>query len=124
MLPCCPPHHAECPAMFPRAKTRTLTAAERQYLAQVRDRGSDWRERRRERTVLRLDEGRFLDGVQYSRNSRTKPQPTIGSPGWRRGLKGVSDLTNSGAPRKLSAPGKKVRPDGPSVENPPVREIW
>jgi hypothetical protein len=49
--------------MSRRAKTLTLTAEERQHLMQVEERGSDWRERRRARTVLLLDEGRSLDGV-------------------------------------------------------------
>jgi hypothetical protein len=42
--------------MSRRAKKFTLTAQERQQLTQVEERGSDWRERRRARTVLLLAE--------------------------------------------------------------------
>ena len=49
--------------MSRRAKKFTLTAQERQQLTQVEERGSDWRERRRARTVLLLAEGGSLDGV-------------------------------------------------------------
>ena len=59
----CPLQPPECLAMSRRAKKFTLTAQERQQLTQVEERGSDWRERRRARTVLLLAEGGSLDGV-------------------------------------------------------------
>ena len=39
------------------AKTLALTEEERRQLTQIDERGSDWRERRRARTVLLLDKG-------------------------------------------------------------------
>ncbi|NMQ07146.1 hypothetical protein E4Q08_18825, partial [Candidatus Accumulibacter phosphatis] len=45
------------------AKTLALTEEERRQLTQIDERGSDWRERRRARTVLLLDKGLSISAV-------------------------------------------------------------
>ena len=49
--------------MSRKAKTLTLTEEERRQLTQIEARGSDWRERRRARTVLLLGQGRSIEDV-------------------------------------------------------------
>lgn len=88
--------------MSRRAKTLTLTAEERQHLTQLEERGSDWRERRRARTVLLLDEGRSLDGVAIQQKLHKETVANHRDTWLARGFNGLSDLPRSGAPRKLS----------------------
>ena len=45
------------------AKSLTLTEEERQQLRRIDERGSDWRERRRARTLLLLDQGLSIDAA-------------------------------------------------------------
>ena len=98
----CPPQHPECLAMSRRAKTLTLTAAEREHLTQVEERGSDWRERRRARTLLLLDKGGTLEGVAIQQKVHKETVANHRDAWLARGFKGLSDLPRSGAPRKLS----------------------
>ncbi|MBK8115698.1 MAG: hypothetical protein IPK44_14870 [Candidatus Accumulibacter sp.] len=49
--------------MSRKAKTLALTEEERRQLTQINERGSDWRERRRARTVLLLDKGLSISAV-------------------------------------------------------------
>ena len=53
----------ESHAMSRQAKSVTLSEEERRRLARIDERGSDWRERRRARTVLLLDQGLSIDAV-------------------------------------------------------------
>ena len=88
--------------MSRRAKTLTLTAQERQQLTQVEERGSDWRERRRARTVLLLAEGGSLDGVAKQQKLHKETVANHRDAWLARGFIGLRDLPRSGAPRKLS----------------------
>jgi transposase len=88
--------------MSRRAKKFTLTAQERQQLTQVEERGSDWRERRRARTVLLLAEGGSLDGVAKQQKLHKETVANHRDAWLARGFIGLRDLPRSGAPRKLS----------------------
>ena len=98
----CPLQPPECLAMSRRAKTLTLTAQERQQLTQVEERGSDWRERRRARTVLLLAEGGSLDGVAKQQKLHKETVANHRDAWLARGFIGLRDLPRSGAPRELS----------------------
>ncbi len=88
--------------MSRRAKTLTLTVAEREHLTQVEERGSDWRERRRARIVLLLDKGGTLEGVAIQQKVHKETVANHRDAWLARGFEGLSDLPRSGAPRKLS----------------------
>jgi len=89
--------------MCRKAKTLTLTAEERHQLTQIDERGSDWRKRRRARTVLLLDEGRSLDGVALQQKIHKETVANHRDAWLSRRFDGLCDRSRSGAPRKLSA---------------------
>jgi transposase len=94
--------------MSRRAKALTLTVQERGHLMQVEERGSDWRQRRRARTALLLDEGRSLDGVATQQKIHKETVANHRDAWLARSFDGLSDLPRSGAPRKLSEAHKQV----------------
>ena len=118
--------------MSRRAKTLTLTAEEREHLTQIEERGSDWRERRRARTVLLLAEGGSLDGVAKQQKLHKETVANHRDAWLARGFIGLRDLPRSGAPRKLSETYQQVlcawataeACTAPPVEGPPVRGTW
>ena len=88
--------------MSRKAKTLTLTEEERRRLTQIAERGSDWRERRRARTVLLLDQGLSIDGVVAEQKIHRETVACHRDAWLARGVAGLCDLPRSGAPRKLS----------------------
>lgn len=84
------------------AKTLALTEEERRQLTQIDERGSDWRKRRRARTVLLLDEGRSLDGVALQQKIHRETVANHRDAWLARSFDGLCDRPRSGPPRKLS----------------------
>ncbi|WP_353849941.1 helix-turn-helix domain-containing protein [Accumulibacter sp.] len=116
----CPLQPPECLAMSRRAQTLTLTAQERQQLTQVEERGSDWRERRRARTVLLLAEGGSLDGVAKQQKLHKETVANHRDAWLARGSSGcatcraVVPLANYRKRiSRYSAPGRRLRPVRP-----------
>ena len=94
--------------MSRKAKTLSLTEEERGQLTQIDERGSDWRERRRARTVLLLDKGLSIDAV-VTQQKIHKETGACHRDAWLvRGFTGLRDLPRSGAPRKLSEAYRQV----------------
>ena len=91
------------------AKTLTLSAEERRRLAWIDERSSDWRERRRARTVLLLDRGRSLGAVVAQQRIHRQTVACHRDAWLARSFQGLRDLPRSGAPRKLSETHKQVR---------------
>jgi transposase len=88
--------------MSRKAKTLTLTAEQRRQLSQIDKSDSDWRERRRARTVLLLGEGKSVAGVAAEQNIHKETVACHRDAWLARGFDGLRDLPRSGAPRKLS----------------------
>ena len=84
------------------AKTLALTEEERRQLTQIDERGSDWRERRRARTVLLLDKGLSISAVVTAQKIHKETVACHRDAWLARGVTGLRDLPRSGAPRKLS----------------------
>ena len=94
--------------MSRKAKTLALTEEERRQLTQINERGSDWRERRRARTVLLLDQGRSIDDVVAEQKIHRETVACHRDAWLVRGFAGLRDLPRSGAPRKLSEVHRQV----------------
>jgi transposase len=94
--------------MSRKAKTLTLTDEERRQLTQIEERGSDWRERRRARTILLLDQGLSIDGVVAKQKIHRETVACHRDAWLLRGFAGLRDLPRSGAPRKLSEVHRQV----------------
>ena len=90
------------------AKTVTLSEEERQRLARIDERGSDWRERRRARTVLLLAQGLSIDAVVAQQRIHRETVACHRDAWLARSFQGLRDLPRSGAPRKLSETHKQV----------------
>ncbi len=88
--------------MSRKAKTLTLTAEQRRQLTQIDESGSDWRERRRARTVLLLGEGRSVARVAAEQSIHKETVACHRDAWLARSFEGLRDLPRSGAPRKLS----------------------
>lgn len=88
--------------MSRKAKTLTLTAEERQQLTQIDERGSDWRERRRARTVLLLDGGGSVGEVAAQQKIHKETVACHRDAWLARRLDGLRDRPRSGAPHKRS----------------------
>ena len=94
--------------MSRKAKTLTLTAEERCQLTRIDERSSDWRERRRARTVLLLDKGLSIDAVATQQRIHKETVACHRDAWLVRGFAGLRDLPRSGAPRKLSETHRQV----------------
>ena len=90
------------------AKTVTLSEEERQRLARIDERGSDWRERRRARTVLLLAQGLSIDAVVAQQRIHRETVACHRDAWLARSFPGLRDLPRSGAPCKLSETHKQV----------------
>ncbi len=90
------------------AKTLTLSAEERRRLAWIDERSSDWRERRRARTVLLLDRGRSLGAVVAQQRIHRQTVACHREAWLARSFDGLRALPRSGAPRKLSETHQEV----------------
>jgi len=88
--------------MSRKAKTLTLTAEQRRQLTQIDESGSDWRERRRARTVLLLGEGMSVARVAAEQSIHKETVACHRDAWLARSFEGLRDLPRSGAPRKLS----------------------
>ncbi|WP_353849922.1 helix-turn-helix domain-containing protein [Accumulibacter sp.] len=117
--------------MSRKAKTPALTEEERRLLTQINERGSDWRERRRARTVLLLDKGLSISAVVTEQKIHKETVACHRDAWLLRGVAGLRDLPRSGALAnyrkrisRYSAPGRRLRPVRPPVEGPPVRGTW
>jgi len=88
--------------MSRKAKALTLTAEQRRQLKQIDESGSDWRERRRARTVLLLGEGRSVARVAAEQSIHKETVACHRDAWLARSFEGLRDLPRSGAPRKLS----------------------
>ena len=129
MLP--PFQPPESHAMSRPAKTVTLSEEERQRLARIDERGSDWRERRRARTVLLLAQGLSIDAVVAQQRIHRETVACHREAWLARSFPGLRDLPRSGAPCKLSETYKQVlgawakkEACTASVEDSPVRRAW
>ena len=105
MLP--PLQPPESHAMSRQAKTVTLSEEERRRLARIDERGSDWRERRRARTVLLLAQGLSIDAVVAQQRIHRETVACHRDAWLARSFQGLRDLPRSGAPRKLSETHKR-----------------
>jgi transposase len=94
--------------MSRKAKTLTLTDEERGQLKQIDERGSDWHERRRARTILLLDQGLSIDAVVTQQQIHQETVACHRDAWLVRGFAGLRDLPRSGAPRKLSDTHRQV----------------
>ncbi len=80
-----------------------LSEADRQQLAHIVERGSDWRARQRVRTLLLLHSGKPINTVAAEQGLN---RDTVGvhRDAWlAKGIAGLFDAPRSGAPRKLQA---------------------
>jgi hypothetical protein len=119
----------ESHAMSRQAKSVTLSEEERRRLARIDERGSEWRERRRARTVLLLDQGLSIDAVvaqqRIHRETVACPQGCLANsklPGSARSAAqrcSLQAIGNSQAGALRVGQGGSLY--GPSVEDPPVR---
>ena len=115
-----PPPPPESLALSRKAKTLTLTAEERCQLTRIDERGSDWRERRRARTILLLDQGLSIDAVVTQQKIARRPWPATGMLGWFEALPDYGTC-RAVAPRasyrkpfgRCSAPGHRMKPVRP-----------
>jgi transposase len=80
----------------------TLTPKEREQLALIDERGSDWRERQRARTVLLLEAGVSISEVAAKQKIHKETVACHRDAWLVRGFDGLRDRPRSGAPRKLS----------------------
>ncbi len=94
--------------MSRKAKSLTLTEEGRQQLRQIDERGSDWRERRRARTLLLLDKGLSIDAVVTQQKIHRDTVADHRDAWLARSFAGLRDMPRSGAPRKLSEAHKEV----------------
>ncbi|MEF8710872.1 MAG: helix-turn-helix domain-containing protein [Candidatus Accumulibacter propinquus] len=94
--------------MSRKAKTLALTEEERRQQTQIKERGSDWRERRRARTVLLLDKGLSISAVVTEQKIHKETVACHRDASLLRGVAGLRDLPRSGAPRKLSETHQQV----------------
>jgi len=90
------------------AKSLTLTEEERQQLRRIDERGSDWRERRRARTLLLLDKGLSIDAVVTEQKIHRDTVADHREAWLARSFAGLRDRPRSGAPRKLSEAHKEL----------------
>ena len=86
----------------------TLSEEERRRLARIDERGSDWRERRRARTVLLLAQGLSIDAVVAQQRIHRETVACHRDAWLARSFQGLRDLPRSGAPCKLSETHKQV----------------
>ena len=94
--------------MSRKAKSLTLTEEERQQLRWIDERGSDWRERRRARTLLLLDKRLSIDAVATEQKIHRETVTEHRDAWLERGFAGLRDRPRSGAPRKLSEAHKEM----------------
>ena len=122
----------ESHAMSRQAKSVTLSEEERRRLARIDERGSDWRERRRARTVLLLDQGLSIDAVVAQQRIHRETVACHRDAWLTRSFQGLRDLPRSGCSlQAIGNPqagalrvGQGGSLYGPSVEDPPVRRVW
>ena len=94
--------------MSSQAKTVTLSEEERRRLARIDDCGSDWREGRRARTLLLLDQGLSIDAAVAQQRIHRETVACHRDARLARSFQRLRDLPRSGAPRKLSETHKQA----------------
>jgi len=80
-----------------------LDCASRATLKQIFERGTQWRERQRARTLLLLDEGMMPEVVAEMLGIHVRTVGTTRNQWMATGLASLPDRPRSGAPRKLQA---------------------
>jgi transposase len=106
MLSCSQP--PESFAMSRQAKTLSLSVEEREQLVRIDERGSDWRERRRARTVLLFDQGLSISAMVASQKIHRETVARHRDAWLARGFEGLRDRPRCGAPRKLAETHQEV----------------
>jgi transposase len=106
MLSSSPP--PESLAMSRQAKTLSLSEEEREQLERIDERGSDWRERRRARTVLLFDDGMSIGAMVALQKIHRETVARHRDAWLARSFEGLRDLPRCGAPRKLAETHQEV----------------